>query len=87
MVATVKTKILDDLPVVVDGPGNYRTRDGRLVIVCAVTKLGAFRAKGTIFSPPKLGKVNGRNRYDIWHVSGRALPVNEVSYDIVSKDN
>lgn len=77
-------KQLDDLPVIIDGPGRYRTRDNRLVVIHQVGTFGTFKAKGTIYTP-RHGKKDSE-RFGIWHVSGRAYPLNEVSFDIVKKD-
>lgn len=82
---------LTTLPVVVTGPGNYLTRDGRKVVVhevkdarCAgaIPPVTEYLVKGTLFTPrPDKADLA---RYDIWHVSGYILDSRERDDDIVS---
>ncbi len=78
---------LNDLPVVITGPGWYLLRNGRAAHidqVAPVTNPGvtAFRAKGDLVS--RLMK-SGRPQlqYMIWHVSGRIGVLGESPRDII----
>ena len=78
------------LPVIIDGPGIYRCRDGKLAHVHTVkegaaqrTNVTAFDAKGS-----RKGMYQGKEcfmGYFIWHISGRYLALGESPYDIVAK--
>ena len=78
------------LPVIIDGPGTYRCRDGKLAHVHTVkegaeqrTNVTAFDAKGSrqrMFRGKECFKG-----YFIWHISGRYLALGESPYDIVAK--
>lgn len=77
---------LNDLPLIVTGPGEYRTRCGGRVTIHKVEaegppELTTFRAKGSIWRMFR-GKLCPRT-YSIWHVSGRAFPHQESGSDIV----
>lgn len=77
---------LDKLLTVIDGPGLYRTRDGRQVVIHSVQPRSTgytFRAKGSIFKMFR-GKVVPRG-HQVWHVSGRLLPVKISHSDILGK--
>lgn len=87
--------MLNGLPTIIDGPGEYRTRDGRRVTIHEVRKTSnlvefpgvtTFAAKGTLYTPLR---THGRTRetFDIWHVSGRRLPLDETSADVVRRDD
>lgn len=70
-------------PVVVDGPGRYVTRAGYAVVIDRLGG-GTFCWKGTVSHPRKCpGKF--KEEYQIWHPSGRCLPINESPDDIVAK--
>ncbi|AXK43974.1 hypothetical protein [Erythrobacter aureus] len=80
--------LLNTLPTVIDGPGDYKTRGGGRATIHEVKPNGddtttSFDAKGSIW-----GMFRGRfcpRGYDIWHVSGRRNAVNECPHDIVGK--
>lgn len=75
------------MPTIIHAPGKYVTRDGRTAIIHDVKppKEGVthFAAKGTVYTPSKSGKTM-RSTYNIWHVSGRALVLQESPVDIIS---
>ena len=80
---------LNRLPVIVTAPGLYRTRDGRRVQVHTVKPnadltVTAFTAGGAIERMFR-GKLTFRG-FDIWHVSGRAYPLQESPRDIVASE-
>ena len=81
---------LNDLPTIIDGPGEYVTRDGGRATIREVKYLPdhkpentAFAAKGSLWKQFR-GKYTPRG-HDIWHVSGRGFPLNEAGTDIVGK--
>lgn len=76
----------NDLPVVVSGPGDYVSRDGRRITVHEVRAAGepdttVFAATGSVWREFR-GKVRPRG-FCTWHVSGRRLPLDEAPSDIV----
>ncbi|MBD9544284.1 hypothetical protein IB276_33095 [Ensifer sp. ENS04] len=71
--------MLNELPVIIDKPGMYLTRNGRQVQIREIKEGSTFRAKGTW----RKGSRHRRN-YDIWHESGRYMAVGEHAMDIVS---
>lgn len=87
---------LNNLPVVIDGPGIYTLRNGGRACIHEVKpfvdprglvtrdEVTAFEAKGAIEQMFR-GKVRFRQP-ESWHVSGRRLPVTESAYDIMSKE-
>lgn len=75
--------ITDKMPVVIDGPGEYVTRDGRRVTIYNIDGKGLFSARGSIWKMFR-GKVRPRT-FEIWHVSGRNMPLHEKPRDIVGK--
>lgn len=87
--STVQTStepvLLDDLPTVVRGPGEYETRDGRRVQIREISGNATFSAKGAVYKEFR-GRIVPRG-YDIWHVSGRYRAVGEHPLDIVSVAN
>ena len=85
---------LNSLPTVIDGPGLYECRNGKLATIhelrdpppesgyvpnCGMT---TFPAKGSIWTK-KIGQINPP--YQIWHVSGRAFPLKESEWDILRR--
>jgi len=81
---------LNDLPVVVDKPGTYITRNGKTVIVHEIKpskhkdkSITEFLVKGSLII-----RKNNRVRYhyDIWHVSGRFEAVIPCDMDIIGKE-
>lgn len=77
--------LLDELPTVVTGPGEYETRDGRRVKIREISGRGTFSAEGAVYKEFR-GRAVPRG-YDIWHVSGRYRAVGEHPLDIVSVAN
>ena len=82
---------LNRLPVIVDTPGLYQTRDGNLITVheinpphetsdMNVTRWAVKGRKWKMFR----GKYCPRT-FNIWHVSGRNCVLRERPSDIVSK--
>lgn len=78
---------LGDLPVVIDGPGDYVTRDGRRVTIRTVKDVApgttSFGATGSLWTERK-GVVRPRGN-DIWHQSGRHMVTQESGRDIVGR--
>jgi len=78
------------MPVLIDAPGEYRARNGRLIIIHEVQnhkdnlEITKFNCKGHTLIPKKDGKGFLR-MYDIWHESGAWCGVFPSSTDIVSK--
>lgn len=85
------------LPVIIDGPGVYITRNGKRVNIHAVKlyndptgtydrlEVTAFEAKGAVERMFR-GKPKFKG-YDIWHVSGRYKACNELHpLDIIGKE-
>lgn len=80
---------LNDLPVVITGVGEYKTRGGDCVFIHEVLddpKDGCtrFLAKGDIYRTNKIGHKR-TFMYSIWHVSGRFRVLGESRHDIVEK--
>ena len=79
---------LNELPVVVDGPGDYATRDGRRVTIHEVkppsrADVTSFGASGAVWKDYRGGE---RPRgYALWHASGRSMPLEERPSDIVGR--
>jgi hypothetical protein len=82
----------NDLPTIIDATGTYLCRNGQYATIHEIRYMPdhkpeytAFPAKGNRMVPSKKvpTKVNGV--FDIWHVSGRLLPLEEDGWDIVSK--
>lgn len=78
---------LNDLPTVIDGPGEYATRSGGRATVREVKAsepgTTAFAAKGALWRMFR-GALRPRG-LEIWHVSGRVLPLEESGRDIVGR--
>ncbi len=77
----------NDLPIVIVGPGDYVSRDGRRITirdVKAPPEPGStmFAASGSVWREFR-GKVRPHG-YGTWHVSGRRLPLSETPSDIVA---
>lgn len=90
-----RTTYFNTLPIVIDGPGIYLTRDGRRARIHEVKEyqpregepprheVTAFEAKG---SAQMLFQGNLVYRgYDCWHVCGRRFPLKESPLDIIEK--
>lgn len=78
------------LPVVIDGPGVYRCRDGRLAHVHTVKDGAAHRTNVTAFDATGSRQRMFRGKecfkgYFAWHISGSYLALGESPYDIVAK--
>lgn len=82
-----QTTPLNALPVIIDGPGDYVTRDDRRVTIHEIKpgtpETTTFSAKGAVWSMYR-GKERSRG-LDIWHVSGRNQPQRESTRDIVGR--
>ena len=63
------------LPVIIDGPGEYKTRDGRVAVIESVTR---HVAKG-FYKDCKTRET--------WDISGRTLPFTENRNDIVGEND
>lgn len=76
---------INDLPVLIAGPGEYATRDGRRVTIREVRDATpgttSFSAVGSVWTERR-GVLRARG-HDIWHVSGRHLVLRESARDIV----
>ena len=75
----------NELPVIIDSPGDYVTRDGRRVTIRQVRETApgttAFGATGGVWKEVK-GVTKARS-VDVWHVSGRHMVLRESPLDIV----
>lgn len=75
---------LDELPTIIDGPGDYVTRKGQRVTIHEVSNgPETFKAKGAMWRMFR-GKLSAKG-YAIWHISGRYEAVHERTRDIVGK--
>ncbi len=79
---------LNTLPTVIDGPGEYKTRDGGRATIHEVKPNNddtttSFDAKGSLWKLFR-GKLRPRD-YNIWHVSGRLFCDRQDDRDIVAK--
>jgi hypothetical protein len=79
---------MNEMPVIVDGPGVYLCRDGRKAVVDVVRPspglhVTAFQVIGGYEYKRPSGKFS--YQYCIWHVSGRCNLFHESKADIVSK--
>jgi hypothetical protein len=80
----IEVKPLGDLPVVVTGPGRYRTRGGLRVEVFEGRGTGTFPVRGCWFDAGKEKRSKSYpGEYSIWHPSGRYMPLAEHPLDIV----
>ncbi len=75
-----------NLPVIIDGPGRYRTRNGRLVVIQELNDPARASAncRGTWYKPNKRGKLVGN--YSIWQPNGRFRFLDEHPLDVVAKE-
>ncbi len=76
--------MLTDLPVIIDGPGDYRTRRGHKVAIFQVSDgPETFKAKGAFY---RMYRGDYRPRgFEAWHPNGRYRAYGESAEDIVSK--
>lgn len=78
---------LNELPVLIDSPGEYVTRDGMRVTIRQVRDATpgstSFGAVGAVWRERR-GVTRARG-HDIWHVSGRHLVLRESPLDVVGK--
>ena len=80
----------ENLPVIIDAPGDYLTRAGHRVIIDEIKAVTPgmydFNCKGTLLIRHQIR--NGYKRiFQIWHASGRNVAVGESKRDIVAKIN
>lgn len=75
---------LSELPTVIDGPGVYKTRSGLKAVIHEIKGPGTFSAKGNWFKAD-IKRRNYPGEFNIWHVSGRFMPLAEHSLDIIEK--
>lgn len=77
----------NELPVIIDSPGDYVTRDGRRVTIRQVRDTGpgttSFGAVGGVWRT--LRGVTRPRGHDIWHVSGRHLVLRESPQDVIGR--
>lgn len=76
------------MPVLVDVPGNYLARDGKMVIVDEIKlstteRATEFLVKGSVRIPKPMGGY--KYKYSIWHVSGRQFTFGSSEHDIVGE--
>jgi hypothetical protein len=88
-------KALNDLPVIIDGPGLYKARNGKLVTVHEIRQpppesgyvegcgMTTFPAKASLWSRG-FGQINPP--YEAFHLSGRVSQARECEWDIISKE-
>ena len=79
--------LLSDLPVVIDGPGVYRMRNGDLAEITIVRTptdtCATFKAQGGMMRMFR-GSLKRRGWWT-WHVSGRRNAVGPHAFDILAK--
>jgi hypothetical protein len=76
---------LNDLPVLIDEPGNYKTRNGKMVSIHEIRKgTSTFEAKGSIWK--HVNKMGVNPTFGVWHVSGRSSTFGETNLDILKKE-
>lgn len=70
-------------PLVIDGPGDYRARNGRRVIVSAHARetSSSFACEGHVV----LREKPFRKRWTTWKPNGQMLAIGEHPWDVVSK--
>lgn len=62
-------------PVIITGPGQYKTRNGDIVTIHKVSRAHDFGCGGHYSD----------DTYDSWHKSGRIFATSESQNDIVSR--
>lgn len=91
--AEIMEKIDKDrkLPIIIDGPGTYRTRLGRKVTIHEIRyppdhrdDCTCFPAKGSIWKTSS--KMGLNPEYGIWQLNGKFLVISDSKFDIVSKE-
>lgn len=88
---TYPTGAFSDMPTIIDGPGRYITRKGKVAHVDRIRTTNSapglppatFAATGHVEHVTTRSK---RQEYTSWHVSGRNVAKGEHSNDIVRKD-
>ena len=81
----------NDMPTIIDGPGDYVTRDGSKASVREVGNMTQslrehttkMAAQGSIWKMYR-GKLRPRGVHS-WHICGRGFPLEEKPTDIVGK--
>lgn len=79
----------NELPVVIDVPGDYRLRNGSRVTIHEIAPTttlatSASNAKGSIWKKPEKMGINPE--YFCWHISGKAtFGPGDSAKDVVSK--
>jgi len=71
------------LPIVIDGPGEYLTRGGGHVLIHDIDGRGTFSCRGSFYRMYR-GKYRPKD-FGLWHHSGRYRPLAEHSRDIIGK--
>lgn len=79
---------LNDLPTIIDGPGEYITRAGGRATIHEVKQGGnpettRCDAKGSVWREFR-GNFRPKG-YAIWHISGRKYILKESKHDIVGR--
>lgn len=78
---------LNELPVVIDSPGDYATREGLRVTIRQVRDATrgttSFGAVGAVWRERR-GVTRARG-HDVWHVSGRHMVLKESRLDLVGR--
>ncbi len=86
-----QSNIFTDLPVIIDGPGQYRTRGGNIAHVDKIRTVNSAKD----MPPPTFAAFGHiehrttratRSEFTTWHVSGRNMAISTNSNDIVRKD-
>ena len=87
MIMTQVITPLNELPVVIDAPGDYVTRGGNRVTIRQVRDATpgttSFGAVGSVWKERR-GVTRARGN-DIWHISGRHMVLRESALDIVGR--
>lgn len=75
------------LPVIIDAPGDYRTRNGLRVAIDAIypPDTSTFNCKGHLLIPPRIPGGRVKRVFQIWQQNGRFMAVGETGNDVVEK--
>ena len=78
---------LNELPVIIDTPGDYATHDGLRVTIRQVSDATpgttSFGAVGAVWRERR-GVTRARG-HEIWHISGRNMVLRESPLDVVRR--
>lgn len=76
---------LQELPVVIDRPGNYVTRDGSRVVIFSLNERPEGYTMLTFDARGSYARKNDTSKPEYWHISGRLHAFAEHPKDVVAK--